>query len=352
MSKDPNDARESGPLERVSWGKLRTDGDLRNRLSRVKVLLADRDTRTASLVHRILYSFGFRNITMVTSGEHALQCLRTQPFDLIITEWNMEPVDGLTLVLAIRRAKEDARIPRDIPIIMLTAFSELENVEAARDAGITEFVRKPFSAKTMSKRIVQVIDNPRLFIDSPVFAGPDRRRRNEYALDGEKRSERKNHRPPPGVTILPPNASILEQLDGAKAAHIITPEVVEEAQRELVKAEGEFVAWAEEDLNDLEAAYQKLSMRISDAAALDQLRSAAYRIKSQAGIFGYDIGTEVAGLLVKFLDEYAITTKENLVILRKHIDALSVVFMQKIKGQERIGKELIASLRQLIAKLG
>ncbi|MFM9889326.1 MAG: response regulator [Rickettsiales bacterium] len=129
---------------KMSWAKLRNDQDLRQRLSHIRVLLADRDYRTASLMHRILFSFGFRHIEMVTSGEAALESLRTLPFDLIITEWNMAPVDGITLIKAIRMAKDDERIRRDIPIIMLTARTEVDHVQAARDAGINEFVRKPF----------------------------------------------------------------------------------------------------------------------------------------------------------------------------------------------------------------
>ena len=337
------------------WAKLRNDQDLRDRLGKLRVLLADRDQRTASLVHRILYSFGFRKVDMALSGEHALRLLYGVRYDLIITEWHMAPISGLELVHAIRRAKDDDRLARDIPIIMLTAFSEAENVQAARDAGISEFLRKPFSAKTVSDRIIQVIDSPRAFVDAPGFVGPDRRRRADPPNGHERRTPRKKEANNiyANVVISPPNDAIRQQLDGVKASEILTENVVAEAQQELVKAESEFISWAADDVQYLEDAYRLLEQNLNNMDAQVDLREVAYRIKSQAGVFGFDIGTEVAGLLVRFLGSYTLMDKDGLLILRKHIDAIKVIFNQKIKGNgEQIGRELITSLNKLIEKLG
>lgn len=339
-----------------SPGAAKPRPDLRKRLSKLRVLLADRDVRTAGLVQGILQNFGFTRIEIVTNGEDALRELRSQPYDLIITEWNMHPVDGLTLVRAIRTAKDDARLRRDIPILMLTANAEAENVAAARDIGITEFVRKPFSARTISNRIIQIIENPRVFVKSPGYVGPCRRRR-EGAPNGEERraNRKKSGGPttPENVQILPANDSLKQRLEGAKASDIINDEVIAEAQMELAKATGDFISWAGDDLRRLEAAYATLAADVEDTAAQHALRDAAYCIKSQAGIFGFEIGTEVAGLLVNFLNSHALTTQENLTIVRKHIDAITVIFSQQLKtSREAIGVELIASLQKLIAKLG
>ncbi|MFM9889327.1 MAG: hypothetical protein ACKVOE_01590 [Rickettsiales bacterium] len=155
------------------------------------------------------------------------------------------------------------------------------------------------------------------------------------------------------VTISPGNSSLRDQLEGVKASEILTETVVAEAQTEVVKAEAEFIAWAADDVTLLEDAYARLSAHHGDLKAQGDLMEAAYRIKSQAGIFGFDIGTEVAGLLVKFLTHYETATTENLVIVRKHIDAIRVIFSQKIKGDgEKVGTDLISSLRKLIMKLG
>jgi CheY-like chemotaxis protein len=318
----------------------------RQRLSKLKVLVADRDNRTASLVQGILFSFGFRNMDVVTSGESALTLLRSRPYDIIITEWNMVPVDGVRLVKAIRRAKDDARIPRDIPIIMLTARADKESIYMARDAGITEFVAKPFSAKAISNRIIQIIDNPRAFVENDSYVGPCRRRLGE---------------PPPGVedrrvlssTTLPPSQNLQEQLGEMRAADILTEAAVEQAQADLEEAESTFIDWAFADIKLLEQAYTTLVHKPNDEAAARALSEAAYAIKSQAGIFGYSLGTEVATLLVGYLETPRDFTKDNLVVLRKHIDAIHVIFKQKIKQHgQHIGRNMMLALKTLAEKLG
>lgn len=324
-----------------------SETDRRERLARLNVLVADRDFRTASLVQRILFSFGFRNMDVTTNGESALALLRSRPYNILITEWNMVPVDGVALVKAIRTAKDDARIPRDIPILMLTAKSDKESVLTARDAGITEFVAKPFSAKTISNRIIQIIDNPRAFIESAGYVGPDRRRRGE---------------PPPGIEdrrgkgkskVSPANQSLQKELGSFSAAEIINDLAVAQAQAELLKAENDFIDWAREDILQLEKAYKAIKLHPSNKDARQELLDAAYAIKSQAGIFGYPLGTEVAGLMVEYLSSRRKFNSDNLIVIGKHIDTISVIFKQKIKeGGQGIAKDMLHSLKKLILKLG
>ncbi len=317
----------------------------RDRLAMVRVLLADRDSRTATLVQRILFSFGFRLIDMVTSGEDALESLKRKPYDLIITEYNMTPIDGVALVRAIRQARDDQRIRRDIPIIMLTANAEKDHVYAARDAGITEFIVKPFTAKTISNRIIMVIDNPRSFIDVADYAGPCRRRREGVP---EGLSERRGQRAEPSMG---PNDALQKNI--APAADIITEAVISAAQVELMKAEGEFVEWAKDDIAALERAYAELREHPGRNTAHQALLDAAYSIKAQAGIFGYDLGTGIGSMLVNFLSSHADVREEKLTVVRKHIDAIVVIFTEKIKDTRRdIGQDLINSLRALTKKLG
>ena len=316
----------------------------RDRLGEVRVLLADRDSRTATLVQRILFSFGFRKIDLVINGEDALENLRRKPYDLIITEWNMTPTDGVLLVKAIRQARDDKRIRRDIPIIMLTAQAEMDNVKVARDAGITEFIVKPFTAKTISQRIILVIDNPRAFIDIGDYVGPCRRRREALP---EGVSERRGKR----VEAMPPDENLRKQL--APLAELLTDDVVAAAQIELLKSEAEFVEWAKDDIAQLESAYAQLKAQPGNKGAHKALLDAAYSIKSQAGIFGYDLGTGIGSMLVQYLTAHAEIRDEKLTVVRKHIDAIVVIFTQKIKETGRdIGQELINSLRALTKKIG
>lgn len=317
----------------------------RNRLAQVRVLLADRDLRTAKLVYKILFSFGFRAIEMVNSGDEALDRLKSMPFDLIITEWNMTPVDGVMLVKGIRAARDDNRIRRDIPIIMLTAHAEQHNVEAARDAGINEFLVKPFSAKTMSQRIIQLIDMPRPFIEVNGYSGPCRRRKVELPEGMQDRRVRA-----PRET-LPPNMELRNQL--GIGAELLNEAAIGNAQMELLKAESEFVEWARDDIAQLETAYARLVASPQDAAVYNDMREVAYSIKSQAGIFGYELGTAIGGLLARYLSAHDRIEGDQLLVVRKHIDAIVVIFTQKIKdaGQD-IAQDLVTALRKLTVKIG
>ena len=319
----------------------------RERLAKLFVMVADRDYRTATLVQRILFSFGFRNLDITTNGESALALLRSRPYDLLITEWNMTPVDGVALIRAIRTAKSDKRIPRDIPILMLTARTDFESVAAARDAGVTEFVAKPFSAKTISNRIIQIIDNPRPFVESPVYTGPDRRRRGAPP-EGVK--ERRGARGKQG-TITPANTTLKQAL--GNATDIINDLAVSEAQAELLKAETEYVVWAHADIMHLQQAFEKLQKQPDNATALGELSDAVYTIHSQAGIFGYLLGSEVAQLLIEYLRNHHSFGEANLLVISKHIDAIATIFKQKIKDSgQGIAMDIVHSLKKLTQKLG
>lgn len=332
--------------------------DSRRRLAKVRVLVADRDRRMASLVLSVLNSFGFREVRVITCGSEALETLKNDPFDLIITEWNLANTGGLELVRAIRDAKDHQRLKRDIPIIMLTAKADMDAVKAARDSGITEFLIKPFTAATLAHRLIQVIDNPRVFIEAPQFVGPDRRRRGEDAPGSERRGGAAEPEVPMegpnDYVALPPNRDLQKIIgEDMKATEIFTEEVVASAQTALQKQEGQFLDWARDDVLALEEAFSRLKRAANDDIAQMKVIEAAYAIKSQAGIFGYHLGTEIAGNLVDYLEQHPQLTDDNLTVLRKHIDTIAVIFHQKIKEPGfGLGTDLIRSLQQLIAKLG
>jgi DNA-binding response OmpR family regulator len=160
-----------------------------SRLAGIHVLIADEDYRIAVLVRKILESLGFKVIRIARDGTQALQLLKSERFDMLITDWRMTPMDGVSLVKHLRT--QDDSPNRFIPIIMLTGNADREHVQQARDIGVTEFVVKPFSAKTLVERIRLLIENPRSFIMSKRFTGPDRRRRDSGgAPDGTDRRNR------------------------------------------------------------------------------------------------------------------------------------------------------------------
>ena len=96
--------------------------------------------------------------------------------DIALVDWVMEPEDGIYFVKNIRGAEDSPN--RLMPIIMVSGYSEESRVLAARDAGANEFVVKPFSATSLFTRIQWVVENPRRFVTTDTYFGPDRRRKD------------------------------------------------------------------------------------------------------------------------------------------------------------------------------
>ena len=107
--------------------------------------------------------------------------------DIILSDWVMEPTDGLDLLRWVR-AHGNERI-RFMPFIMLTAYPERQRIITARDAGATEFLRKPVKVEWVLRRLFEVIERPRPFVKCETYFGPDRRRKNEPFEGDEKRGE-------------------------------------------------------------------------------------------------------------------------------------------------------------------
>lgn len=154
-------------------------------LQKVRFLLVDDNVHMMNIVKTVLRGFGATLVLEARSAGEALGMLRHDAIDIVILDYLMEEEDGVAFVRRVRTAP-DSPAPY-VPIIMLTAHSERARVEAARDAGATEFCAKPVTAADMLKKIAAVIDHPRPFIRSDAYFGPDRRRRQEPGYDGPER---------------------------------------------------------------------------------------------------------------------------------------------------------------------
>jgi two-component system chemotaxis response regulator CheY len=121
--------------------------------SGVSVLVVDDQQSMRGICRYILTQLGFTNIVEAKNGREALSKLEKQNVDLIISDWNMEDVDGLTLLRVIRKHPRTAALP----FIMATGRSDKEQVKEAISSGVNNYIIKPFDASTMKKRIEAVI---------------------------------------------------------------------------------------------------------------------------------------------------------------------------------------------------
>ena len=154
---------------------------------KLRVLIVDDNAAVRGLVRAVLSAFGCESVYEASSAQQCLEILKIEQMDIIILDWKMDPVDGLTLVKMLR--DQDRSPNAFIPIIMLTAYAEPSKVQMARDAGVTEFMVKPFSSEALYRRIQAIVNRPRNFVRTKVFFGPDRRRLVNKQYEGEERRE-------------------------------------------------------------------------------------------------------------------------------------------------------------------
>ena len=141
----------------------------------LRVLIVEDNQHMRVLLRSLLNSAGIREVHEAANGVQALELLKERKCDLVLCDLAMNPMDGLELTREIRRS------PRSVnpfmPIIMITGHTEKHRVEAARDAGVTEFLAKPITPHSLFARIAEIVERPRAFVRCDSYFGPDRRRK-------------------------------------------------------------------------------------------------------------------------------------------------------------------------------
>ena len=151
---------------------------------KISVLVVDDSAYMRHLLMTLLQALGVGEVHLAINGEEAWDLLNSKEPDIVITDAAMVPGDGFMFAKRLRSLR--GRALGMIPIIMVSGHTDLESVERARDIGITEFLSKPISARGLYDRLIQMIDRPRTFVETPTYRGPDRRRR-DTAFDGKDR---------------------------------------------------------------------------------------------------------------------------------------------------------------------
>ncbi len=153
--------------------------------NRLRFLVIDDNAHMRRIVRTLLHGFGAREVYEAEDGAAGLEAFTHYMPDIVITDWAMPIFDGLELTSMIRQPGANAN--PYVAIIMLTGHSEKKRVLESRDAGVTEFLAKPISAKALYQRILNVVVNPRPFIKTKTFFGPDRRRNHASSYVGPER---------------------------------------------------------------------------------------------------------------------------------------------------------------------
>jgi len=156
-------------------------------LEALSILVVDDNKHMHSIVKAILNSMRVKNIRFSDNAADAFMEIRQWHPDIIITDWAMQPLDGLDFVRLVRKGA-DSPNPY-VPIVLLTGHTEMCRVIEARDTGVNEILAKPISIKSLYSRIASIVQEPRPFVKSKKYFGPCRRRNTNPNYNGPERRE-------------------------------------------------------------------------------------------------------------------------------------------------------------------
>jgi CheY-like chemotaxis protein len=154
-------------------------------LDNFRVLIVDQNVHIRQLMWTILQNIGAGTIDMSSDAVSGFDKYCANQYDVVFTDSELAPLSGLEFVDLIRSSPKSPN--PYVPIIMVSAHSDEDHVRLARDHGVTEFLAKPFTVGIVLKRLEAVIENPRPFVRTASFFGPDRRRKSSLDYSGPER---------------------------------------------------------------------------------------------------------------------------------------------------------------------
>ncbi len=340
-------------------------------LSRLSVLVVEDSAFMQKLFLGILRALGIERITTCDNGEEAIRVLSprndaSKPMvgmtgvDLILCDRFMPVVDGAMFLRWLRRSEKSP--DRFLPVIMISAAADIDVLFETRDAGVDEFLAKPFSANSVVSRIASVIEAPRPFIYCPTFFGPDRRRKAtavqkdrrvmstddiEVLHSGKGLPSTKNSKKKVWIFKLQRHlkAKLTTGYDNTDGP-MFDPDLIAAAEAKILEMEGDYTDWVQDSINEMDEAHRAM---VEDPETSQQQMASIHRIalelRGQGGIFGYPLMTQFGKSLYETTAENVEPTPKLLDLIEAHIDLINVVVKQKIKGDGgELGRELLNNL--------
>jgi DNA-binding response OmpR family regulator len=317
-------------------------------LERVTVLVVEDCLQIRNLLASVMKRIGVGIVLRASDGLEAIELLKeiqknpvkvgASEVDLIIADWVMEPVDGLTLLRWVRRHKESP--DHFLPFYMMSAHSETDRVKAARDLGVTEFITKPFRIDDICAHVQATVKDTRKFVKSPDYFGPNRRRR-DIEVEVDRRGEGENT-----AKFFEAPRKMFSKVGGDLK---IDQRQVEQAIAEVEEAQDDFIDWARTDLGRLEAAYEQAKAMqdpTARTAPSQDICRIAHEFRGQSGVFGYPLITVVAESLFRFTDNITGVPDDGLKLIRTHADLIGAILREDISGDGGdLGPALMESLK-------
>ncbi len=345
-------------VRKVNWDKI-------------CVMVVDDNTFIRNLLVNTIKTFGIENTVAEPDCATAIKRLKmskTDPIaagigtvDMIIADYLMDGVDGNLFLHWIRTNRE---VPdRFVPFVMVSGAADQFVVEQARDTGVSEFMAKPFSARSVADRILAVVNSPRQFVLAPGYFGPDRRRA-ELGFDEERRKTEESEiqivKPDSNVRTLRedartiyfrPNNRIREKLGPAAREPVhFDPLIIDAAQERIQRLVGDYADWAKRYITSMSDSLSSLEIggwpEDGNAKHVATINRIAHELRGQSGTFDYQLVTSFGKSLYQAtMDPEMKITEARLKLVGAHIDAIRNVFRNRITGDGgQVGKALLREI--------
>ena len=335
--------------------------------NRLHFLVIDDNAHMRRMVRTMLHGFGAREVYEAEDGADGLETFNNYMPDIVITDWAMPIFDGLELTQIIRQPGANAN--PYVPIIMLTGHAEKKRVASARDAGVTEFLAKPISAKSLYQRIVNVIANPRPFIKTKTYFGPDRRRNVNPNYAGPERrkggkadviknlrcsTKSASYRLTATTYHGPPET----KYDGRRhirrsRGHHAGKQAAQGGQRQAVASPAKTIRsrarngrWPICRRNSASGwmpnanGWTRPAARSPPggftAANKEALFHAAHDIKGEAATFGYPVVAPAADSLCRLIEHTPDVTRIPLALVDQHVDAVRAIYREYVRSDAEV----------------
>lgn len=154
-------------------------------LSILKAIYVDEDEHMHGIMRMTLRALKIRQLRCLTSASEALELVSTWDPDVIFTEFTTRDLTGEAFIRQVRQGRREAN--RYIPIVVVTASTQADQVKLARDCGANSVIAKPVSSCMLQDRLIAIYEKPRTFVMARSYVGPDRRRRIRGFSGQEKR---------------------------------------------------------------------------------------------------------------------------------------------------------------------
>lgn len=142
-------------------------------------LMVEANAEYTRITESMLRQCGIKEVIRAANAGEAVASLFMRKVDLVVCDYDVPPDGGLALLRTIRNRHVNKHY--QVPVIVTCVGTDLKKVKAARDAGATEFLGKPFSAKYLWRALYSALEHGRPFIESEAYVGPDRRRKEKDA---------------------------------------------------------------------------------------------------------------------------------------------------------------------------